>query len=85
MLKGSSIKDVRARGKGSANAYACVKFACKRPKKWQNFADVLNGWPLKGRGMLATRNFLQIEKYCSLRQSYHIFNLENTANYSARE
>ena len=38
-----------------ANADACVNFACKRPnfanvggggEKWQNFADVLYGWPL---------------------------------------
>ena len=29
--KGSSIKDVRTRGEGSANADACVNFACKRP------------------------------------------------------
>ena len=33
--KGLSIKDVRMRGRGLANADACVNFACKRP----NFAD----------------------------------------------
>ena len=53
--KGSSIKDVRTRGRGFAKANACVNFACKRPnfadvggggKKWQNFADVLYEWPL---------------------------------------
>ena len=33
---GSSIKDVGTRGRGLANADACVNFACKRP----NFADV---------------------------------------------
>ena len=46
-------------GGGLANADVCVNFACKRPnfadvggagggggKKWQNFGNVLYGWPL---------------------------------------
>ena len=60
--KGSSIKDVRTRGRrGLAKADACVNFACKRPnfaavggregKKWQN------GWPLRKNSTLDSRKY----------------------------
>ena len=45
---GSSIKDVRKWGEGGSNLFSKVYIGQRGEgvKYWQNFADVLYGWPL---------------------------------------